>query len=350
MRNFKEEKEKYTMIDDVIKHGRNYIWDMEIDTYKDVFLHDFYDDTIVDFEYLHCDEMYTDMHGLKRKDHSTWEISIPIKCFENTEKLEIACQEMSIHCDFFISYSISKKEYDNSEIIILIDKDMSIYDAFNYAISKRNAVIDYASSLQSNTLSKMLRKEVNDKKPIYYRAMKKVELELSNFTTDDSANIHKIIEICSRVKDVNSIQEKVYRKGICQFELFERFDDIAGVRCTCEFLSDVYDVLEYIKQNPLFNVKSIEDKIINPTQAGYRGIHIIVTTNIYYQSSVYNDIKVEIQLRTAFQNAWSMKTHQLTYKQKSIRDDISETMKMMSDALKEADDAAQKIKSLLQNS
>ena len=51
MRNFKEEKEKYTMIDDVIKHGRNYIWDMEIDTYKDVFLHDFYDDTIVDFEY-----------------------------------------------------------------------------------------------------------------------------------------------------------------------------------------------------------------------------------------------------------------------------------------------------------
>lgn len=53
MRNFKEEKEKYTMIDDVIKHGRNYIWDMEIDTYKDVFLHDFYDDTIVDFEYLH---------------------------------------------------------------------------------------------------------------------------------------------------------------------------------------------------------------------------------------------------------------------------------------------------------
>ena len=32
MRNFKEEKEKYTMIDDVIKHGRNYIWDMEIDT------------------------------------------------------------------------------------------------------------------------------------------------------------------------------------------------------------------------------------------------------------------------------------------------------------------------------
>lgn len=338
------------MINDVIKHGHSYIWDMEIDSYKDVFLHDFYDDTTINFEYLHCEEMYIDMHGLKRRDNSTWEITIPIKCFDEIQEFETACREMSKHCDFLISYSISKQKFVEPTITILIDKDMSIYEAFYYAISKMDAVIDYTLSLRENRLSNKLRLIVDNKLPVYHRAMKKVELELSNFTTDDSSNIHKIIEISSRVKTIDSIQEKVYRKNICQFELFERFDDIAGVRCTCEFLSDVYDVLEYIKQNPLFNVKSIEDKIINPTQAGYRGIHIIVTTNIYYQSSVYNDIKVEIQLRTAFQNAWSMKTHQLTYKQKSIRDDISETMKMMSDALKEADDAAQKIKSLLQNS
>ncbi|WP_368042753.1 GTP pyrophosphokinase family protein, partial [uncultured Ruminococcus sp.] len=218
-----------------------------------------------------------------------------------------------------------------------------------YAISKMDAVIDYTLSLRENRLSNKLRLIVDNKLPVYHRAMKKVELELSNFTTDDSSNIHKIIEISSRVKTIDSIQEKVYRKNICQFELFERFDDIAGVRCTCEFLNDVYDVLEYIKQNPLFNVQSIEDKIINPSQAGYRGIHIIVTTDVYYKGSVYNNIKVEIQLRTAFQNAWSMKTHQLTYKQKSIPVDISETMKMMSDALNEADNAAQKIRNSLRH-
>ena len=132
-------------------------------------------------------------------------------------------------------------------------------------------------------------------------------------------------------------------------KLFERFDDIAGVRCTCEFLSDVYDVLEYIKQNPLLNVQSIEDKILSPSEAGYRGIHIIATTDVYYQGSVYENIKVEIQLRTAFQNAWSMKTHQLTYKQNAISEEISNTMRMMSDALKEADDAAQKIKDALRS-
>lgn len=337
------------MINDVIKHGHSYIWDMEIDSYKDVFLHDFYDDTTINFEYLHCEEMYIDMHGLKRRDNSTWEITIPIKCFDEIQEFETACREMSKHCDFLISYSISKQKFVEPTITILIDKDMSIYEAFYYAISKMDAVIDYTLSLRENRLSNKLRLIVDNKLPVYHRAMKKVELELSNFTTDDSSNIHKIIEISSRVKTIDSIQEKVYRKNICQFELFERFNDIAGVRCTCEFLNDVYDVLEYIKQNPLFNVQSIEDKIINPSQAGYRGIHIIVTTDVYYKGSVYNNIKVEIQLRTAFQNAWSMKTHQLTYKQKSIPVDISETMKMMSDALNEADNAAQKIRNSLRH-
>ena len=293
--------------------------------------------------------MYIDMHGLKRRDNSTWEITIPIKCFDEIQEFETACREMSKHCDFLISYSISKQKFVEPTITILIDKDMSIYEAFYYAISKMDAVIDYTLSLRENRLSNKLRLIVDNKLPVYHRAMKKVELELSNFTTDDSSNIHKIIEISSRVKTIDSIQEKVYRKNICQFELFERFDDIAGVRCTCEFLNDVYDVLEYIKQNPLFNVQSIEDKIINPSQAGYRGIHIIVTTDVYYKGSVYNNIKVEIQLRTAFQNAWSMKTHQLTYKQKSIPVDISETMKMMSDALNEADNAAQKIRNSLRH-
>ena len=337
------------MENDVIKHGRTYIWDLEIDEYKDVYLSEFFEDTVIDFEYLHCEELYTSLHGLQRTSANTWRISVPINCIENGHLLGISCEELSAHCDFLICYSIAKQPYQDHEITISIDRDMSICDAFNYAIEKRNIVIDYAFSLEHSKLSAIVKSRVIDRLPIYSRAMKKVELELSNFTTDDISNSHKIIEICSRVKTLDSIQEKVYRKNICQFDLFERFDDIAGVRCTCEFLSDVYDVLEYIKQNPLLNVQSIEDKILSPSEAGYRGIHIIATTDVYYQGSVYENIKVEIQLRTAFQNAWSMKTHQLTYKQNAISEEISNTMRMMSDALKEADDAAQKIKDALRS-
>ena len=337
-------------MDDVIKHGRSFIWDLEIDSYKDVYLEDFYQDTIIDFEYLHCEEMYRDAHGLQRHGDSSWIIHVPFRSDISKELLEKACKELSAHTDFIKSYFVSDDEYTNSEIVVLIYENMSIFDAFNYAYKKRDIVINYAFSLEHKKLSTIMNISVEKKRPIYSRAMKKVELELSNFKTDTISNDKKIIEISSRVKTTSSIEEKVYRKNICQFDLFEKFDDIAGVRCTCEFLSDVYDVLEYIKQNPLIKVLSIEDKITTPSKLGYRGIHIIVTTDVYFQGSVYENIKVEIQLRTAFQNAWSMKTHQLTYKRESdVSDEISETMRMMSDALKEADEVAQRIKETLRN-
>lgn len=335
-------------MEEIIKHGRSFIWDLEIDSYKDVYIDDFYQDTIIDFEYLHCEEMYTGINNLRRYENSTWIISVPIRCDIDKTLLKNACKELSLNSDFLVSYYISDEQYYDSEITVLINNNMSIFDAFNYAITKRDIVIDYTCSLENKTLSKLVRQQVANKLPIYSRAMKKVELELSNFTTDEKINANKIIEISSRVKTPNSIQEKVYRKSISQFEIFEKFDDIAGVRCTCEFLSDVYDVLEYIKQNPLIKVLFIDDKIETPSESGYRGIHIIVSTDVYFQGTLYENIKVEIQLRTAFQNAWSMKTHQLTYKRETdISDDISKTMRMMSDSLKEADEAAQQIKETL---
>lgn len=67
----------------------------------------------------------------------------------------------------------------------------------------------------------MVKQKIVEQLPIYLRAMKKVELELSNFATDDIGNKHKIIEICSRVKEISSIEEKVYRKSICQFDVLK---------------------------------------------------------------------------------------------------------------------------------
>lgn len=334
----------------IVKHGHNYILELEIDNYKDVFLNDFYTDSIIDFEYIYCEEIYTGCHDLQRRGDSNWQITVPIGDFVSSTALGQACQELMKHQMYLLSYSVSKTQYENHEITILIDHNMSIYDAFNYAVEKRDIVLDYISSLENHTISRIVKQTVTEKLPIYLRAMKKVELELTNFRTDDACNHHKIIEISSRVKEIDSIQEKIYRKRVCQFDIFEKFDDIAGVRCTCEFLSDVYDVLLYIQNNPLLCVKSIEDKIKDPSEAGYRGVHIIVTTDVYYHDTFYENIKVEIQLRTAFQNAWSMKTHQLTYKRESaIPEEISNAMRAMSDALNDADHVAQQIKDKLWN-
>jgi len=332
-----------------IEHGRNYILDMEIDDYRNIYLSELFEDTIVDFEYVYFEESQIDLHDLRQIENSAWKVVVPIKCGVNKQLFATACKEISTHNKFLIDYAISSEKYSYPEITVMIDRDMSIAEAYDYAIDKRDMVINYISSLENSRLSGMIKEMIIAKLPVYFRAMKKVELELSNFITDEEKNSKKIIEICSRVKTIESIQEKVYRKSICQFDVFERFDDIAGVRCTCEFLSDVYDVLEYIQKNPLFHVCSVEDKILYPSREGYRGIHVIVTTDVFYHGSVYENVKVEMQLRTAFQNAWSMKTHQLTYKQESISDEMTKAMREMSDALKAADEVAQNIKNALLN-
>lgn len=96
----------------------------------------------------------------------------------------------------------------------------------------------------------------------------------------------------------------------------------------------------------MFNVLSIDDKIKSSSAQGYRGIHVIVDTEIYYQKCLHKNIKVEIQLRTAFQNAWSMKTHELTYKKEQVSKEIVEAMKRLSDTLNEADKTALEIKGM----
>lgn len=53
------------MSKEVIKHGLSYISDLEVDSYKDVYLDNFYADTVINFEYLYCDEMNTGLHGLR---------------------------------------------------------------------------------------------------------------------------------------------------------------------------------------------------------------------------------------------------------------------------------------------
>lgn len=158
----------------------------------------------------------------------------------------------------------------------------------------------------------------------------------------------RIINISGRVKNVDSIEEKVYRKGILSSQIFEKFDDIAGVRVVCEYLSDVYYLMGYIKENPLIRVIEIDDKIERPTQEGYRGIHVIVEMDVYYDKQLYEGVKVEVQLRTSFQNGWAMKTHELTYKRKGdLSKEISNQMKILSDSLYEADLKAQEFRNMI---
>ena len=234
----------------------------------------------------------------------------------------------------------------NYKIILREDADLK-YIAILWK-KVREDFFEYYYAITSKSLVKRTRKKISEILPVYERAKNVIILELESFSKEVDVTQCAIIDINGRVKSVDSIEEKVYRKSILSSQIFERFDDIAGVRVVCEYISNVYYLLEYIKENPLIRVKAIDDKIKNPTQDGYRSIHIIVEVDVYYNKQLYKNVKVEIQLRTSFQNGWAMKTHELTYKRKSnLSKQISNQMKILSDLLYDADSKAQVLRNLI---
>lgn len=108
--------------------------------------------------------------------------------------------------------------------------------------------------------------------------------------------------VAQRLKRVPSIVNKLRR--IPSMKL-ARMHDIGGLRV----------ILNTINQNNSFQecfklcrfrheLKSEYNYILNPKESGYRGIHLVYK----YQNSrvpLYNDLLVEIQLRTKLQHAWA---------------------------------------------
>lgn len=296
-----------------------------------------------------------DLFSLPDIDDEVW----PVATFERKEeKLWIFTDVNDRYAIKVIDNDMLMKEMNDNEdyeinligsdIQIIIRDDITLREVYSLWNRVKNDYIGYATAIESHKLYKNVKNKVMKVLPVYERAKNKIILELDSYSKEVNNNECKIIEVIGRTKDIESIEEKVYRKQICSSKIFERFDDIAGVRVVCEYISDVYKLLEYIKDNPLMKIIQIEDKIKTPTNEGYRGIHIIVVVEIFYGGKLYNDVKVEIQLRTSFQNAWAMKTHNLTYKKEAqLSNSVLSQMKELSEYLYNADKKAQELKDIL---
>lgn len=124
-----------------------------------------------------------------------------------------------------------------------------------------------------------------------------------------------IDSIKSRVKSIDSIVEKAYRKNIpFTIESIEKnIRDIAGVRVICNFPEDVYKIRDGLLNQDDVTLIEEKDYIKNPKPNGYRSLHLIIETPIYLSKGKKNMI-VEVQIRTIAQNFWAALEHQLRYK------------------------------------
>ena len=148
-----------------------------------------------------------------------------------------------------------------------------------------------------------------------------------------------ISTITSRIKEPMSILEKLQRKGlaITLDNMVNRLYDIAGIRVTCPFVSDVYHVSHMLLQQDDITLLEVKDYIKNPKENGYRSLHIIVKVGVYF-SDQKREIPVEIQIRTIAMDFWASLEHQLHYKKDyKMPEDVEKELKDIADIITNTD-------------
>jgi putative GTP pyrophosphokinase len=151
----------------------------------------------------------------------------------------------------------------------------------------------------------------------YNSALKQIETKLS-ILNDEFQHIHRynpIEHIKARIKTPESIVKKLRRYGL-DFTLDnmeKAVNDIAGVRITCSFTSDIFRLAEMIRDQKDIKVISTKDYITSPKPSGYRSYHMIITVPVYFSDRI-KDVKVEIQIRTVAMDFWASLEHKINYK------------------------------------
>ncbi|MFJ5716405.1 GTP pyrophosphokinase family protein [Neobacillus sp. NPDC093127] len=139
-----------------------------------------------------------------------------------------------------------------------------------------------------------------------------------NILKDEFNYIHDynpIEHVKSRIKSPESIFKKVYRKGY-DFSLAsikENVRDIAGIRITCSFISDIYELSKMIGGQKDVRVVDYKDYIKNPKPNGYQSLHLILEIPIF-MSDREELTYVEVQIRTIAMDFWASLEHKIYYK------------------------------------
>ncbi|HEY4553409.1 MAG TPA: GTP pyrophosphokinase family protein [Bacillaceae bacterium] len=121
----------------------------------------------------------------------------------------------------------------------------------------------------------------------------------------------------SRLKSPESIYKKAVRKNV-PFTLDairEHIKDIAGIRITCSFRSDIYRLSDMIMSQKDVEVMAVKDYIKQPKPNGYQSLHLIIKVPVF-MSDREERVPVEIQIRTIAMDFWASLEHKIYYKYK----------------------------------
>ncbi|MGR6763680.1 GTP pyrophosphokinase [Paenibacillus sp. T2-29] len=138
----------------------------------------------------------------------------------------------------------------------------------------------------------------------------------------------------SRLKSPESIMNKLLRKNseLSLDAIKDSIKDIAGLRITCSFISDIYDVSNMLQRQSDLKVLEIKDYIKNPKPNGYQSLHLLVQVPVF-MSDCEELVCVEVQIRTIAMDFWASLEHKIFYKyNQSVPESLTRELKNAADS------------------
>ena len=160
---------------------------------------------------------------------------------------------------------------------------------------------------------------------------------------------HSPIEfVTGRVKPVESIKEKMVRRHVQADRLEQDMQDIAGLRIMCQFVEDIYQVVDLLRQRSDMTILEERDYISNVKPSGYRSYHIVIEYPVQLITGEKR-ILAEIQVRTLAMNFWATIEHSLNYKyQGAFPEELSARLQRAAEAAFHLDNEMSEIREEIQ--
>ena len=189
--------------------------------------------------------------------------------------------------------------------------------------------------------------EIDELEMIYGCAIKEIstKLEILDYEFKIRRKRNPIEYMKSRVKSPKSMMGKLIRKNLKpDIETARKnFDDIAGIRVVCSFLSDIYEVADMLKRQDDITLIKEKDYIKNPKPNGYRSLHMVLEVPVFFSDKI-EPLRVEVQIRTIAMDFWASLEHKLYYKKgEGIAIHIKNDLKDCADVISQTDIKMQNI-------
>ncbi len=140
-------------------------------------------------------------------------------------------------------------------------------------------------------------------------------IEVLNSELTQVYSYNPIEYVKSRLKSPESIVKKLRSDGhnVNIHDMLEYVNDIAGIRITCSFFSEIYFLADMLSHQDNLTVLSIKDYISHPKESGYKSYHMLLSLPVALADAVV-PAKVELQLRTMAMDFWASLEHKIYYK------------------------------------